>query len=135
MSHTEEMVLAEIHRLTPRELRLWVREGWVRPVISETGPLFDDLDVARIRLLCDLRKDMALPSTAVPVVLTLIDRLHQTRRDLFSLLEVIEDQPDSVRHAVVARLRARFGENAPGGPTDESQRRGHPGEETWGKGG
>ena len=130
MSHTEEMVLADIHRLTRRELRLWVREGWVRPAISEAGPLYDDLDVARIRLLCDLRKEMALPSTSLPVVLTLIDRLHQTRRDLFSLLEVIEDQPDSVRHAVVARLRARFDEDAPGGATDESQCGGHPGEET-----
>ncbi|MGJ8606015.1 MAG: chaperone modulator CbpM [Marivita sp.] len=108
MSFTEHMVLAENRRLTRRELRLWVREGWVRPTLSETGPVFDDLDVARLRLLCDLRKDMALPSTAVPVVLTLIDRLHQTRRDLHTLLEALENQPDSVRHAVVARLRARF---------------------------
>jgi chaperone modulatory protein CbpM len=108
MSFTEHMVLAEIRRLTRRELRLWVREGWVRPTLSETGPVFDDLDVARLRLLCDLRMDMALPSTAVPVVLTLIDRLHQTRRDLHTLLEALENQPDSVRHAVVARLRARF---------------------------
>ena len=108
MSFTEQMVLTEIRRLTRRELRLWVREGWVRPAMSETGPLFDDLDVARLRLLCDLRKDMALPSNAVPVVLTLIDRLHQTRRDLYTLLEALEDQPDSVRHAVVARRRARF---------------------------
>ena len=57
MSFTEQMVLTEIRRLTRRELRLWVHEGWVRPAMSETGPLFDDLDVARLRLLCDLRKD------------------------------------------------------------------------------
>ena len=85
-----------------------MRDGWARPAVSETGPVFDDLDVARLRLLCDLRKDMALPSTAVPVVLTLIDRLHQTRRDLYTLLGALEDQPDSVRQAVEARLRARF---------------------------
>lgn len=115
MSFTEQMVLAEIRRLTRRELRHWVREGWVRPSMSETGPLFDDLDVARLRLLCDLSKDMALPSTAVPVVLALIDRLHQTRRDLYALLEALEDQPDSVRHAVVARLRARLDGDAQGG--------------------
>ncbi|MCD9148759.1 MerR family transcriptional regulator [Pseudophaeobacter flagellatus] len=115
MSHTEEKVLAEIRRLTRRDLRLWVREGWVRPAIGEAGPLYDDLDVARIRLLCDLRKEMALPSTAVPVVLTLIDRLHQTRRDLYSLVEAVDDQSDCVRHAVVARLRARFDEDAPAG--------------------
>lgn len=129
MSFTEQMVVTEIRRLTRRELRLWMREGWVRPAMSETGPLFDDLDVARLRLLCDLRKDMALPSNAVPVVLTLIDRLHQTRRDLYTLLEAIEDQPGSVRHAVVARLGMRFDEDAPGRPTEGSQCRDHPGEE------
>lgn len=107
MSLTEQMVLAEIRRLTRRDLHLWMREGWVRPAMSESGPLFDEIDVARLRLLCDLRKEMALPADALPVVLTLIDRLHQTRRDLCVLLEALEDQPEDVRRAVVARLRAR----------------------------
>lgn len=114
MSFTEQMVLTRIRRLNRRDLRLWMREGWVRPSISEAGPLFDDLDVARLRLLCDLRMDMALPPTAVPVVLTLIDRLHQTRRDLYTVLEALEDQPDTVRQTVAARLRARRDADAPG---------------------
>jgi len=104
---TEQRVLSEIQRLTRRELRLWVREGWVRPVMGEAGPLFDEVDVARLRLLCDLRKDMALPSDAMPVVLTLIDRLHQTRRDLHVLVEVLQDQPDDVRRLISERLRTR----------------------------
>ncbi len=107
MSMTEQKVLAEIRRLTRRELRMWIRNGWVRPAMSEAGPVFDALDVARLRLLCDLRKEMALPHDALPVVLTLIDRLHQTRRDMRLLLEVLDEQPETVRRAVVARLRAR----------------------------
>lgn len=107
MSMTERMVLTEIRRLTRRELRLWMREGWVRPTLGESGPLFEEIDVARLRLLCDLRKEMALPTDAVPVVLTLIDRLHQTRRDLRVLVEALDDQPDDVRRAVAARLRMR----------------------------
>ena len=107
MSLTEQMVLAEIRRLTRRDLRLWMREGWVRPAMSEAGPVFDEIDVARLRLLCDLRKEMALPLDAVPVVLTLIDRMHQTRRDLRLVLEAVADQPQDVRRAVFDRLRAR----------------------------
>lgn len=106
MSLTEQMVLKEIRRLTRRELRLWVREGWVRPFIGEAGPVFDEIDVARLRLLCDLRKEMALPTDALPVVLALIDRLHQTRRDLRLLIEALADQPEDVRRAVRDRLRA-----------------------------
>ena len=115
MSFTEQMVLTEIRRLTRRELRLWMREGWVRPAMSESGPIFDDLDVARLRLLCDLRKEMELPSTVVPVLLTLIDRLHQTRRDLRTLVKALDDQPDDVRHEVAERFRARRAGDARGG--------------------
>lgn len=113
MNLSEQMVLTEIRRLTRRELRLWIREGWVRPAMGEAGPVFDEIDVARLRLLCDLRKDMALPSEALPVVLTLIDRLHETRRDLRLLAEALADQPEDVRRAVISRLRARAASDAP----------------------
>ncbi|GGO54252.1 chaperone modulatory protein CbpM [Roseovarius pacificus] len=105
MRHTEEMVLTKIRRLSRRELRLWVRQGWVRPAVGEAGPVFDELDIARLRLLCDLRKGMALPTTAMPVVLNLIDQLYQTRRDLRTLLRALDDQPEDVRSTLAARLR------------------------------
>jgi len=107
MSLTEDMVLREIRRLTRRDLRLWMYEGWVRPATGEAGPVFDEIDVARLRLLCDLRKEMALPPDTLPVVLTLIDRLHATRREMRLLLEALDDQPEDIRGAVLDRLRAR----------------------------
>ena len=113
MTLTEQMVLAEIRRLTRRDLRMWMREGWVHPAMGESGPLFDEIDVARLRLLCDLRKEMALPSDALPVVLTLIDRLHETRRDLRLLVEALADQPEDVRRAVISRLHVRDASDAP----------------------
>lgn len=107
MSLDERTVVARIDRLSLRELRLWVREGWVRPAQGERGPVFDDIDVARLRLLCDLRKDMALPTDAMPTVLTLIDELHRTRRDLRRLADALEEQPAEVRRAVIASVRRR----------------------------
>ncbi|HKL68293.1 MerR family transcriptional regulator [Salibaculum sp.] len=109
MSMDERSVVAEVRRVTLRELRLWVREGWVQPAQGERGPAFDEVDVARIRLLCDLRKEMALPADALPVVLTLIDRLHETRRDLRDLTKALEEQPEEVRRSVVAGFRERRG--------------------------
>ena len=107
MSLDERKVVARIERLTLRELRLWVREGWVRPAQGERGPVFDEIDVARLRLLCDLRKDMALPTDAMPTVLTLIDELHRTRRDLRRLADAFDEQPAEVRRAVTASVRRR----------------------------
>ncbi|MDG4647847.1 chaperone modulator CbpM [Roseibacterium sp. SDUM158017] len=108
MSLDERMVVAREERLSLRDLRHWVREGWIRPATGERGPVFDEVDFARVRLVCDLRKDMALPSDALPVVLNLIDRLHQTRRDLACLAAAVDGQPDHVRAAILSAFRARM---------------------------
>lgn len=105
MNYDENMVVALVERVTLRELRFWVREGWVRPTHDTAGPVFDKVDIARVRLLCDLKKDMSLPTDALPVVLTLIDRLHQTRRELRALTQALEEQPNDVRRTVVEKLR------------------------------
>ena len=107
MRLNERAVVARIERLTVRELRVWIREGWVRPAYGEGGPVFDDIDVARLRLLCDLRKDMALPNDVIPTVLTLIDHLHRTRRDLRRLTEALDTQPPEVRRAVMESVIRR----------------------------
>ncbi len=105
MSFDEHTVVAQVARLNLKELRLWVRQGWLRPAQSDAGPVFDELDIARIRLLCDLRQEMSLPTDVLPVVLNLVDRLHQTRREVRALLKALEEQPDEVRRSVVCRFR------------------------------
>ena len=104
MSYNEEAVGARVSRPTVRDLRLWVREGWVRPAVGGSGPVFDDLDIARIRLLCDLCKDMSIPRETMPAILSLIDRLHQTRRELHRLARAVHEQPEEVRQSVMERL-------------------------------
>ncbi len=105
MSFDEHTVVARVERLNLKELRFWVRQGWLRPAQSETGPIFDELDIARIRLLCDLRKEMSLSNEVLPVVLNLIDRLHQTRRELRALAKALDEQPAEVRRSVIYRFR------------------------------
>ncbi len=105
MSYDTRAVLARVKRLTEDDLKIWVQEGWVRPEQGETGPVFDDLDVARLRLLCDLCIDMSLPGDSMPVVLTLLDRLHESRRKLRLLSDVIARQPEPTRHAIVESYR------------------------------
>ncbi len=104
----ERDVVAAVRRLHLRELRLWVEMGWVRPAGSDNGPVFDDLDVARIRLVCDLRKDMALPTDAVPVVLSLLDQIHGLRRELRGLAGAVDTQPAEIRQAIVDAYSTRM---------------------------
>lgn len=105
MRLSEIEVVETVRRVRLEELRAWVEEGWVRPVRGSRGPVFDDLDVARVRLVCDLREDLSLPSDALPVVLSLLDQLHGLRRQLRDLAGAVDHQPDEVRRAVLAAWR------------------------------
>jgi chaperone modulatory protein CbpM len=66
-------------------------EGWIRDelVIAErdAGLSFSDMECARIRLICTLTYELEIDSGALPVVLSLLDQLYDTRQRLLSLNE------------------------------------------------
>jgi len=109
MIRREREVVAEVRRLRLAELRAWVSEGWIRPAQAEDGPLFDDLDVARIRLICDLREEMSLPADVVPTVLSLLDQVHGLRRELRLLADAVARQPEDARAELLRTYRRAGG--------------------------
>lgn len=110
MRYDEQTVVSRVDRLNIKDLRIWVRAGWVRPAQGEEGPVFDEVDIARVHLLCEMKKDMRLSTKTLSVVLPLLDRLHQTRRTLRALAEVLGEQPDDVQRLVAARLKDKIGD-------------------------
>lgn len=88
------------------ELRVWCEAGWVAPALGEAGPVFDEVDLARIRLVRTLRDDLGLDEDAIPVVLSLVDQLYGVRRELRALARAVDQQPDEVAAPVRAAFRA-----------------------------
>lgn len=109
MRWTETEVVAEVTEITLRRLRLWVRNGWVIPAAGDEGPRFDALDIARIRLVCQLKDEMNVNDDAVPVVLSLLDQVYGMRRELKTLAQAIDQQPDTVRDQVREAYRRLAG--------------------------
>ena len=108
MKWSEADVVAQIEQITLRRLRLWVRRGWIAPAREEDDKRFDDLDLARIRLVCELKDDLNLNDDAVPVVLSLLDQLHGIRREFKALAQAVDQQPDAVRKTVRTAYRQRL---------------------------
>jgi len=103
---TFESVIAVIEGVRETDLRAWIAEGWVRPE-SERGVLiFQEIDVARVRLIHDLRRDLAIGNDAVPVVLNLLDQLYAMRRRVRAMNAAIDAQPPAVRRTLRVALRA-----------------------------
>jgi chaperone modulatory protein CbpM len=105
MKLTETDIAARSRHATVRRLRLWVRRGWIAPARGEAGPVYDETDLARIELVCQLKAELELDDDAVPIVLSLIDQLHGVRRELRGLAAAVDRQPDETRRRVLEAWR------------------------------
>lgn len=104
---TETEVVEHVQTLSVGDLRLWIREGWVMPSPGSPAATFDDADVARIRLICQLRDDLGLDGEAVAVALSLIDQIHGLRHELRALAAAIDAEPPPTRDRIRAAYRAK----------------------------
>ncbi len=95
--YTEAEVLARIETLTPPRLTAWLRARIVRPVQSEQGNLYREIDLARLALLCDLAEDYRLDEDGMQLVMSLLDQAHQLRAEMRLLLGALSQQPPDVR--------------------------------------
>jgi chaperone modulatory protein CbpM len=89
------------------ELVNWVERGWVLPDTAEAGFEFREIDVARVRLIRDLRRDMDVNEDAVPLVLSLLDQVYELRSTLKTVLRGLETQPREVQAAILGPLGNR----------------------------
>lgn len=66
----------------PMEMIMWfIEEEWISPINCEE-PILDDEDVARIRLIWELREDFGVNEEAMPIILNLIDQLNRMHLEL-----------------------------------------------------
>lgn len=111
MKNLEEVVtlLPELHR---DDLERWIRDALIEAAQDTGSPTLSDTQFARVRLICTLRYDMDVEEETLPVVLDLLDQLHDTRARLHTLSQAVLAQDEDVRAAVLdivteARRRRR----------------------------
>jgi chaperone modulatory protein CbpM len=68
--------------LQVQTLELWLEQRWLIPEQSSAGTNFSDMDVARARLIRDLKDDFGVNDAGVDVILHLLDQLHGLRSAL-----------------------------------------------------
>jgi chaperone modulatory protein CbpM len=91
--------------LTQVELTTWVERGWVVPDIAESDLEFHEIDVARVRLIHDLRRSMDVGEDAMSLVLSLLDQVYELRSRLNGILGALSSQPADVQRAVLDAIR------------------------------
>jgi len=96
--------------LEVRELEHWIAESWVLPGGSAGAYVFEEVDVARVRLIVELRHDLVIDDEAMPVVLHLLDQLYALRRRMKAMSAALDELPPDLRTAIAARLGGEEGD-------------------------
>jgi chaperone modulatory protein CbpM len=66
-------------------LEVWLEERWLIPEQTAAGMNFSDMDVARARLIQDLKADFGVNDEGIDVILHLVDQLYGLRRAMAQL--------------------------------------------------
>ncbi|MDP1966733.1 MAG: chaperone modulator CbpM [Reyranella sp.] len=102
--------LLRLHgRLTTVHVERWVARGLLRPSGTAEAWSFEQIDVARARLLAELIDEMGFDDESVETVVDLVDQVNTLRRQLDLLGHAIAEQPAATREAIAAAL-ARLGQ-------------------------
>lgn len=103
-----EIVVTRLPGLRRQDLERWIANEWVRPENRAGRYLFRDIDVARARLIKELRDDLNLAEDALPVVLSLLDQLYDARRQMRKLSDALgQTASDELRKNLMDYLGKR----------------------------
>jgi MerR family transcriptional regulator/heat shock protein HspR len=87
-------VVAKILEIHPQTLRLYERQGLIRPQRRGQIRMFSDADIQRLRQIIRLRDELGVNMAGIDVILNLLDRI-----------EVLQQEVDRVRAQAKRRLR------------------------------
>jgi chaperone modulatory protein CbpM len=90
--------------LNAAELSRWVENRWLVPETASEDDgerwIFHEVDVARVELILDIRREFSVDDEALSLVLGLLDQVYSLRRQMRRLCDALEQQPPEIRDAI-----------------------------------
>jgi chaperone modulatory protein CbpM len=100
----EKDVLRSFTQLRRETLHMWIDRGWLTPRRSRNQYRYQEIDVARIRLIHEFSTELELDDEAMDVILPLLDQVHGLRHELRRFAEAVNAQPEDIRKRIAAAL-------------------------------
>jgi chaperone modulatory protein CbpM len=104
-----ETVIMRFSSLTKADLINWIDRGFLRPEpVAAEDWVFQEIDIARVQLIIDLRHEMGVEEETLPLVLSLLDQLYELRSQFNSHLKgvarALDAQSAEVRAAILSSI-------------------------------
>ena len=85
--------VAEMYEIHPQTLRLYEREGLLRPSRSEGNTrLYTDEDLQRLEFILNLARDLGVNMAGIAVVLQMRERMEEMNRQMQSFVQYVQTE-------------------------------------------
>jgi MerR family transcriptional regulator/heat shock protein HspR len=91
--------VAEMYDIHPQTLRLYEREGLLRPSRSEGNTrLYTDEDIERLEFILNLARDLGVNIAGIAIVLQMRERMEEMNRQMQGFVEYVRTEMLSQMH-------------------------------------
>jgi MerR family transcriptional regulator, heat shock protein HspR len=106
--------VAEMYDIHPQTLRLYEREGLLKPSRTEGNTrLYTDEDIERLELILSLARDLGVNISGIAIILQMRERMDEMQRQMADFVSYVRNevmaraqQADPSRGAIVPVRRA-----------------------------
>jgi chaperone modulatory protein CbpM len=81
-------------QLDQETLEVWIEEEWLIPSEAADEPAFSEADLARAKLIRDLKHDMGVNDEGIGIILNLLDQMHSLRKAMADMLPSRRERSD-----------------------------------------
>ena len=98
--------VAEMYEIHPQTLRLYEREGLLKPSRTEGNTrLYTDEDLERLEFILNLARDLGVNIAGIAIILQMRERMEEMNRQMQSFVEYVRSEMLSRFHQAGAELR------------------------------
>lgn len=87
--------VAELFEIHPQTLRLYEREGLLKPSRSEGNTrLYEDSDIERLEIILSLTRDLGVNLAGVEIILNMREKMDQMQKEFERFFEYLQSHAD-----------------------------------------
>ena len=85
--------VAEMYGIHPQTLRLYEREGLLKPSRTEGNTrLYTDEDLMRLEFILNLARDLGVNISGIAIILQMRERMEEMQRQIQELVQAIQQE-------------------------------------------
>ena len=101
-------IVSKMLNVHPQTLRLYEREGFIRPKRTKRQRLYSEKDVEQLNFILQLTRELGVNRAGVDIILRLRHRMEVLQHEMEEMMDLLEDE---LQRDFKERIRKAFKED------------------------